>query len=163
MSDSGSNQTQEQLRFLYDKSLQLLLSEVTLVSERTNIFLLFNTILFAAFVILEFQSNISNEWTKTISLVASIVGLIFCGFSHILIKQANNAADRWRDKMIKIENNPIFWTGIDNPKDFKIIEQHPKQGFCWPPNILGIYLPVLIGVLWIFALVWTVSNITNMV
>jgi len=155
MANTSPNPTQEQLRFLYDKLLSLLINETSLISERTNIFLVFNTILFAAFVILKAQVTPQTNWTLAGNLTISVSGLIFCLLFHYLIRAAIRAAKIWRGLLNKIEGENVFWDGITNPAEFRIFPTNNAREPL-PTKILGKYLPLIMAVLWGMALIWTI-------
>ena len=159
MNSNHSNGTQEQLRFLYTRSLELLINETRLISERTNIFLVFNSIFFAAFVLMKTQIEIQSDWVFLGTLVISTAGLIFCFLFYFLIRSAVNAANNWRGKIRKIEQNENFWQGTCDPAEYGIFQSPPNQKhISWPPVILGKILPALIISIWIASFAWTIFS-----
>ncbi len=71
----------EELHFLYDKLFELIIHEGRYVSERTNAFLIFHGILFAAFSILKVEAVSTTIWSEIGSFGITVIGLVVSFFS----------------------------------------------------------------------------------
>jgi len=158
--DAERKERAERLRYLHGTLVQLLIAEGRFISERTNIFLVFNSLFFGGFVLLRTQT-LQNPWNIGASILISGVGLIFTVFQFLIISENKSAADFWRNTIVKIENDADFWhekTSGDTDLDFFAARQRLPAGkskFLRVNYILGIWLPLVVGVVWIFTLAWS--------
>jgi hypothetical protein len=172
----------ERLQYLYGILVQLVMHEGRFVSERTNNFLLFNSILFTGFLFLSSQVGNINAWIIAFKVVLPAVGLVMSVLHSISIARTIDAADFWRSSIGLIEEDSDFWypakvkkdTDLDifrarcrylegiqmrqqqhvlrlsQPHSFiKKLSSHLPE----PNRIFVFWLPSLIGILWLLALV----------
>ena len=84
MSENNTNDyklRREKLEFLYERLFELIIHEGRYVSERTNVFLIFNGVLFAAFSILKVEIQDPNFWSVGSSIGIGTIGIIVSFFS----------------------------------------------------------------------------------
>lgn len=174
---------QQRLQHLHGMLVQLVMHEGRFVSERTNNFLLYNSIFFGGFLLLRTQLQQQTGWSMAAGIAISSVGIIFSFLFFIIIGRTIASANFWRSTAGLIQQDPDFWfpgeTIQDADLDFFSARnrsaqdketrqrQHPlelggvaiKRKFArLAPNfIFGTLLPIIIGLLWVFALVWTIK------
>jgi hypothetical protein len=79
------------------------------VSERTNNFLIFNSILFTSFLLLSTQVGNVNLWVIILKVVLPIIGFLMVLLHFINITRTIDAADFWRSSIGLVEEDPDFW------------------------------------------------------
>src|SRR2546422_8732610 len=106
MSPEGTiaNERAERLRYLHQSLVSLLLREGSFVSERTSIFLIFNSIFFAGFLLLRTHA-IQAPWNVLANSLISVVGIVFAILQSLVISQTKNAAKFWRATILLIEQD----------------------------------------------------------
>ncbi len=118
-----NNQGARQLRLqrLHNELVQFIIHEGRFVSERTSIFLLFNSIFFTGFLLLRAQINVTG-WALTAGVLISIFGILISVIQIFLIGRNIAAANFWRSTIRLIEEDNDFWwprrTGQDRDLDF---------------------------------------------
>lgn len=160
----------ERLWRLYSLLLELVMHEGRFVSERTNNFLLFASILFAGFLFVATQVNQAGMWVFTLKTALASLGVVMSIFHHIIIRHNLQARDFWREKLIQIENDPDFWYPARVEKDMnlniiesghKMVEARDQAGkltrHLHPNALYGSWLPFLLGMLWLLALGWSIT------
>lgn len=171
----------ERLQYLYGLLVQLVMHEGRFVSERTNIWLLFNSILFTGFLVLLTQQYNINIWINALKAALPAVGLAMSVLHFISIVRTMHTNSFWVSSIRLIEEDPDFWCPVkterDNDLDIFIArrkyldgvqtrqqyvprsDQLPdfvdKLAYYLPdPNrIFVYYFPALISILWLLALV----------
>ena len=169
----------QRLQHLHDNLVQLVIHEGRFVSERTNIFLLFNSLFFAGFVVLRVQPLAETGWTLAATVLVPALGLMIGGLQILLISKNVVAANFWRNtaKLIQ-EDGDFWWPGRKDGDDdlgFFIARSREAKGestrqtthpfqtggkhlrFVHSNTILGIRFPAVFIVLWIFALSWGIA------
>lgn len=123
MTDSIDNKN-EDLQFLYQKFFDLYTQEKKLTSDRTTIFLAFNSIIFLAFVQILFNllTNTYNLGEGYVYFMALSIGIPFialftCVLHKLNLQWAQRASMYWKEKMLLIERNINFLPTIKNNKD----------------------------------------------
>jgi len=176
----------ERLKNLYTTLVQLIIHEGRFVSERTSNFLLFNSILFASFILISTQIKEVDILILSLKLLLSVVGFIICIFQYSIINSTIDAANFWRSSIRLIEEDPDYWypNKEDGDKDLDIFKARRRyldgiqtrqtkyplklselpsitrktSSFLAKPNsIFGFFLPTLIGIIWFFC--FMISNI----
>ena len=174
----------ERLWHLYGILVQLVMHEGRFVSERTNNFLLFTSILFAGFLLLSTQVGNISIWIIALKVALPIVGLVMSVLHSVSIARTIDAADFWRSSIGLIEEDPNFWYPAkaerDNDLDIfrarrrylegiQVRQQQHVLRLSQPPSfikklsshlpdpnrIFVFWLPSLIGTLWFLALIWS--------
>jgi len=96
------------LRYLYEALIHLLINEGHLITQRTNNFLILNSILFAAYILLV----VRDKYTFIcfiLKIVLSILGVLTCYFHVATISLAFELAKFWRSSIGLIEKDEDFW------------------------------------------------------
>ena len=174
----------EHLKHTYEILTQLVMHEGRFISERTNNFLLFNSILFTGFLILANQISDTNIYFIVLKIAIPIVGLMMSVLHSVTVSGTINAADFWRSSIGLIETDLDYWypEKIEQDNDLDIfsargrsldkIQTRQRQNalrLSQPPNFLKrlssylpgpnrifvIWLPFLIFMLWLLALLWS--------
>jgi hypothetical protein len=120
----------EHLHKTYETLVQLIMHEGAFVSDRTNIYLLFNSILFATLFLLPSQTiNID-----VLRVTLPIVGLIMSVFHSAIIAHTIEAGDFWLSTICLIEKDQDFWypEKVKNDNDLDVFtarERHKKNIF----------------------------------
>ncbi len=149
---------------LYSLLLQLVMHEGRFVSERTNNFLVWNSIFFAGFLFLATQLSDRSVWTLALKLAVPTLGIAMSIFQYIVIRHTLDAAHFWRDRLRQIEADADFWypDKVRGDKDLDIIEARHKAAkearYAHPNAIYGYWLPVFLGILWSLAFFWGVID-----
>jgi hypothetical protein len=180
----------ERLRYLHEILVQLVMNEGRFISERTNNFLLFNSILFTGFLLLSIQIDKINAWIIVLKVALPTVGLVMTILHSISIARTIDAADFWRSSIGLIEEDPDFWypTKAERDADLDVFkarcrylegiqtrQQHHALRLSQPPSfvkklsrhlpdpnrIFVFWLPFLIGILWLLALIWSLLPLSN--
>lgn len=117
----------EHLHKTYETLVQLIMHEGAFVSDRTNIYLLFNSILFATLFLLPSQtSNID-----VLRVTLPVVGLIMSVFHSAIIAHTIEAGDFWLSTICLIEGDQDFWypekVKNDNDLDVFAARERYKQ------------------------------------
>ena len=107
----------ERLQHLYDILVQLVMHEGRFISERTNNFLLFNSILFTGFILLLTPIENTDSWISTIKILLPAAGLVISVLHSVSIARTINAADFWRSSIGLIEKDADFWYPGKTKKD----------------------------------------------
>ena len=97
------------LQHLHGILVQLVMHEGRFISERTSNFLLFNSILFAGFLLLSTQVGNIGIWAIALKVALPAVGLIMSVLHSISIARTIDAADFWRSSIGLIEEDSDFW------------------------------------------------------
>lgn len=112
----------ERLQATYNASLNLLLQEAKAGIDRTNIFLVFSTLLFTTFAIIR-QTDIKDKIDSPdlILFWLPVIGIAMCLFHVATLGRAKDAADFWRGSIRLIEQDQDFWypgkMKVDNDLD----------------------------------------------
>lgn len=174
----------ERLKHLHGILVQLVMHEGRFVSERTNNFLLFNSVLFAGFLLLSTQIYNIDRWFIILKIALSAAGMLMSIWHIFSITHTINAADFWRSSIGLIEEDPDFWypSKIERDEDLDIFsarsrylngmqtrQQQHMLRLSQPPifvkklsryfpgtnRISAFWLPFLIGILWLLAFIWS--------
>lgn len=114
--DQKKLERSKRLQYLHGTSIDLLMNEGHLITERTNNFLLFNSILFAAYILLMLENNYIPI-CSILKLILPILGIITCYFHILTISLAFEVATFWRTSIGLIEKDEDFWYPPDSTKD----------------------------------------------
>jgi ADP-ribose pyrophosphatase YjhB (NUDIX family) len=100
----------ERLQATYGAAISLLLQEAKTSIDRTNIFLLFSSLLLTVFAILR-QVDVEPkfDFLDPVLFWLPIVGILMCPFHVASIVRAKEAADFWRGSTRIIEEDADFW------------------------------------------------------
>lgn len=180
----------DRLQHLYKILVQLVMHEGRFISERTNNFLLFNSILFTGFILLLTPIENTNSWISAIKVLLPAVGLVISILHSVSIARTIDAADFWRSSIGLIEKDTDFWYPAKTEKDADLdifwarhryldgIQTRQQQNtlrLSQPPafikrlsshlpdpnRIFVFWLPVLIGILWLFTFIWGVVQMID--
>ncbi len=175
----------ERLHRTYEMLVQLVMYEGTLISDRTNSYLLFNSILFATLAILPNRAG-CIDILIILKMAFPILGLTMSVFQSIIIARTIDAADYWRSTIGLIEKDQDFWSE-KKPNDIDLDvfsarkryingdstrQQENPLKLCeslslinrlsvylpHPNRIYVFWLPFLIGILWLLALIWILTG-----
>ena len=180
-----SMERQQRLEHLHNMLVQLIMHEGRFISERTNNFLLYNSFFFAGFIILMTQVQDPTAWSLAISALISFIGILFSGLHILVIGQNISSANFWRSTVGIIEEDSDFWwpqkTDGDTDLDFFHARIRHLQGnetrqrkaslnlgglAIWnkhrslaPNSIFGMWLPIIMGSLWLSGFIWVLVEI----
>lgn len=169
------------LQHLHGIMVELVMHEGRFVSERTNLFLLFNSILFAGFLILRTQAQTETWLTLAAGTLVPILGIGFSFVQKRLIGSNIAAANFWRSTAGLIQEDEDFWWPRKTIHDCDLDFFHARtraargeptrqmqrpirgegvafEGF-GPNTIMSQYLPFTFFILWLFALAWVIAII----
>jgi hypothetical protein len=111
------------LQYLHGALIDLLMNEGHLITERTNNFLILNSILFAANILLVIENN-NTLICLILKIVLPILGILTCYFHILTISLAFEVAIFWRTSIGLIETDEDFWypsrTEMDEDLDIMI-------------------------------------------
>jgi hypothetical protein len=117
----------EHLHKTYETLVQLIMYEGAFISDRTNIYLLFNSILFATLFILPSQTSKIDVLRVTLP----VIGLIMSVFHSAIIAHTIEAGDFWLSSVCLIEEDQDFWypkkVKNDNDLDVFAARERYKQ------------------------------------
>jgi len=102
-------QRHDHLCRMYAILAQLVMHEGRFISERTNNFLLFNSILFGGFLLLATRANTFTVWASILSIALPVAGIVISFFHFVIIYRNVDAANFWRSTIRLIEEDPDFW------------------------------------------------------
>ena len=89
----------------YNVALQLHNQEFRTLGERTNAFLIVQSLLVAAFAMIRINPELFPYAFPLITGGISIVGILFCFLHYGAGRLGSRAAFRWRQYMIRVENH----------------------------------------------------------
>ncbi|WP_440953650.1 hypothetical protein [Methanococcoides sp. FTZ1] len=177
----------EHLMHIYEILTQLVMHEGRFISERTNNFLLFNSIFFTGFLVLANQISETNICFIILKIAIPIVGLMMSVLHSVTISNTINAANFWRSSIGLIEDDDDYWypSKIEQDTDLDIFKarrryldnkiqtrqlynplslsqppkllKRPSSYLPQPNRIFVLWLPSLIGMLWLLALLWCLT------
>lgn len=171
----------KRLKDLYNNLVQLVMHEGRFISERTNNFLLFNSILFASFILISTQTQKVDISIIGFKLILSIVGLVITIFQYFIINRTLDASNFWRSSIGLIEEDTDYWypKKEKNDKDLDIFKARNRYlhgvktnqmknpviltklpiigknniSTVSPNLIFGFFIPTLIGIIWVFCFI----------
>lgn len=101
---------EDRLVKFYDRLIGFYTHEEKLLSDRTNMFLLLNTILFAAFIqIILYQNGMGNSSVWVLGLVISAVALVMCLIQRPINQRTIKYIKEKKDVVWDIEIDKMFW------------------------------------------------------
>src|SRR4030067_1402413 len=80
----------------YNAAMELLIHEFRTLGERTNAFLITQSIFVGAFVLLVTQTKLQHHMSMVIALAISIIALLFCILHYFSGKTGAEQAFKWR-------------------------------------------------------------------
>jgi hypothetical protein len=176
----------DHLHKTYDTLVQLIMHEEEFVSDITNNYLVFNSILFATLVLLTSQTGM----IAVLRVALPFIGLIMSALHSTIIAHTLEAEDFWRSTIRLIEKDQDFWypekLKADDDLDVFTARERYKKDISNPirqeeypvkfsrstnlikklsrllpkPNrIYAFWLPFIICILWLLALIWVLTSI----
>lgn len=169
----------DRLHHLHNNVVQLAIHEARSLSERTNILLLLNSIFFTGFLLVRTMTENETVWTILVSLLVPILGIAINILTIFVIGRTIAAGDFWRTTAGLIEADDGFWwpkkVEADTDLDFFLARDRAVRGIptrqsdkplalggfrierIHAATIFGFWLPLLLTVLWLFALAWGIA------
>jgi hypothetical protein len=106
--DEEKLERSKRLQYLHGALINLLMNEGHLITERTNNFILLNSILFAAYILIIVDDDYIPICSN-LKLVLPILGIFTCYFHISTTSLAFEVATFWRTSIGLIEKDEDFW------------------------------------------------------
>lgn len=182
----GRQARHERLRSLHAAVLQLVLHESRFVLERTNSYLVANSLLLTGFFVALSQQGDSPA-ASVLTLALPVFGLVLSAVQPVLIARTITALEFWRTSLVLIEGDNDYWFPAKRDADIDL-DITSARGRYWrgeptrqeaallrfgsaprfilrfqrylvePNRYFLVWLPTLLASLWTAALVLRVLN-----
>jgi hypothetical protein len=180
---------QARLQATYSHLLDLLLHESRFVLERTNTYILTNSILFTGYVVCASSRGISSVLRGILIVLLPLLGVFISAVQPLILARTIDALAFWRASLGLIEQDPDFWYPERTELDIDLDLTKARQRHWWgiptrqsatplplgsvpdflqriarsfvldPNSFFAIALPAAVTGLWLVALIWGIHTL----